>query len=185
MRRRWTRWPGRWSTTRDTWPCCRCGWRRSRAVLESRRAFMLATARAAGVAGPALGLLTGTEAPARTEANDLAILSAALLIEHHAIALYGHGLKQSLFPPGLRAYATEFRGDHQGHRDTQVAIMEERGATAPGPRDDYDFAHAPAGESFVRLALEIEVAAQSAYTALIGHIRTDDYLLSAAFILID
>ena len=154
-------------------------------VLESRRAFMLATARAAGVTGPALGLLAGTEAPARTEANDLAILSAALQIEHHAIALYGHGLRLALFPPGLRAYATEFRGDHQGHRDTQVAIMEERGAAAPAARDDYDFEHAPAGDAFVRLALEIEIAAQRAYTGLISRIRTEDYLLSAAFILVD
>jgi hypothetical protein len=154
-------------------------------VPESRRAFMLATARAAGVIGPALGLLAGREAPARTEANDLAILSAALLLEHHAIALYGHGLRRALFPPGLRAYATEFRGDHQGHRDTQVAIMEERGAAAPAARDDYDFEHAPAGDAFVRLALEIEIAAQRAYTGLISRIRTDDYLLSAAFILVD
>src|SRR6266540_3617809 len=118
MRRPWTRSPGTWSTTRDTWPCSRCGWRWSNRVPESRRAFMLATARSAGVTGPVLGLLAGTEAPARTEANDLAILSAALLLEHHAIALYGHGLRRSLFPPGLRAYATEFRADHQGHRDT-------------------------------------------------------------------
>ena len=152
---------------------------------ESRREFMLATARAAGVAGPVLGLLAGTAIPARTEGNDLEILSAALLLEHHAIALYGFGLKRALFPPGLRAYATEFRGDHQGHRDTQVAIIEERGMAAPAPRDDYDFEHAPAGDEFVRLALEIEIAAQRAYTGLISRIRTDDYLLSAAFILVD
>jgi hypothetical protein len=156
-----------------------------RRAAESRRAFMLATARAAGVAGPALAALRGETALARSEGTDLEILSAALLLEHHAIALYGHGLKLALFPPGLRAYATEFRGDHQGHRDTQIAIMEERGATAPVPRDDYDFGHAPAGDDFVRLALEIEVAAQRAYTGLISHIRTSDYLLSAAFILID
>ena len=43
--------------------------------------------------------------------------------------------------------------------------MEERGAPRPLPRDDYDFAHAPAGDEFVRLALEIEIAAQRAYTA--------------------
>ena len=152
---------------------------------ESRRAFMLAAARAAGVAGPAYGLLAGTEAPAASEGTDLAILAAALRLEHHAIALYGHGLARGLFPPGLRAYATEFRGDHQGHRDTQIAIIEERGASAPSPRDDYDFGHAPAGDDFIRLALEIENAAQSAYTTLMSRIRTDDYLLSAAFILID
>jgi hypothetical protein len=154
-------------------------------VAESRRASLLATARAAGVAGPAFGLLAGTETLARTEENDIAILSAALLLEHHAIALYGHGLARGLFPAGLRAYATEFRGDHQGHRDTQVAIMEERGAAAPSARDDYDLSHAPAGDDFVRLALEIEVTAQRAYTTLISRIRTDDYLLSAAFILVD
>ncbi|HUG53186.1 MAG TPA: DUF4439 domain-containing protein [Vicinamibacteria bacterium] len=152
---------------------------------DSRRAFMVDTARAAGVAAPILGLLAGTEAPARSEDTDLAILSAALLLEHHAIALYGHGLRRALFPPGLRHYAVEFRGDHQGHRDTQIAIMEERGAAAPSPRDDYDFGHAPAGDAFLRLALEIEVAAQRAYTGLISRVRTDDYLLSAAFILVD
>lgn len=151
----------------------------------SRRSFMLATARAAGVSTPVLALLAGRESPARGEETDLAVLSAALLLEHHAIALYGYGLRRSLFPPGLRHYAVEFRGDHQGHRDTQVAIMEERGATAPAPRDDYDFGHAPAGDEFIRLALEIEVAAQRAYTGLISRIRTDDYLLSAAFILVD
>ncbi len=152
---------------------------------DSRREFMLATARAAGVGGPLLGLLAGRSAPAKSEETDLAILSAALMLEHHAIALYGHGLRRSLFPPGLRAYATEFRGDHQGHRDTQIAILEERGATAPSPREDYDFSGQPAGAAFIRVALEIEVAAQRAYTTLISRIRTNDYLLSAGFILVD
>ena len=150
----------------------------------SRRAFMLATARAAGVTGPALGLLAGTASPARSEGNDLEILSAALLLEHHAIALYGFGLKRALFPPGLRAYATEFRGDHQGHRDTQIAISEERGGRPPGPLSGYGFRFASA-DDLIAQALEIEIAAQEAYTALISQIRTNDYLLSAGFILVD
>lgn len=37
----------------------------------------------------------------------------------------------------------------------------------------------------VQGALEVELAAQKAYTALISQIRTKDYLLSAAFILVD
>jgi rubrerythrin len=152
---------------------------------DSRRAFLLATARAAGLGAPMLGLLAGTEAPARSEATDLRILEAALMLEHHAIALYSHGLGHSLFPPGLRAYATEFRGDHEGHRDTQIGILEERGARVPSARQDYDFAGVPAGDGFIRMALEIEVAAQRAYTGLISRIRTNDYLLSAAFILVD
>jgi hypothetical protein len=37
----------------------------------------------------------------------------------------------------------------------------------------------------VRAALEIELAAQRAYSALISQIRGGDYMLSAAFILVD
>jgi ferritin-like protein len=150
-----------------------------------RRGFVLETARAAGVAPAALAVIEGTaSALPRGEETDMAILSAALMIEHHAIALYAHGLERGLFPRGLRAYAVEFRGDHLGHRDTQVAIMEERGARAP-VAPGYDFPSAQPGNAFLRQALEIEVAAQLAYTGLISQIRTDDYLLSAGFILVD
>ena len=151
----------------------------------SRREFVLKAATAAGVGPLALGVLAGEPvALAKGDETDAAILSAALMIEHHAIALYAHGLERGLFPRGLRAYAVEFRGDHVGHRDTQVAILEERGARAPEALR-YDFPDARPGDAFVRQALEIEVAAQLAYTGLISRIRTDDYLLSAGFILID
>jgi ferritin-like protein len=151
----------------------------------SRREFVLKAAAAAGVGPLALGVLAGEPvALAKNDETDAAILSAALMIEHHAVALYAHGLARGLFPRGLRAYAVEFRGDHIGHRDTQVAILEERGARAPEALQ-YDFPGAQPGDAFVRQALEIEVAAQLAYTGLISRIRTDDYLLSAGFILID
>jgi hypothetical protein len=154
-------------------------------VNAGRRRFVLEAAVAAGVAPVALRVLGGEAvALAKSDETDMAILSAALMLEHHAIALYGHGLEQGLFPRGLRAYAVEFRGDHQGHRDTQVAIMEERGATAPASLS-YHFPGASPGDDFVRQALEIEIAAQLAYTGLISRIRSDDYLLSAGFILID
>jgi hypothetical protein len=147
---------------------------------------MLRIAKAAGIAPLAFGVLEGSaQALPRGEATDAAILSAALTIEHHAIALYGHALKDSLVPAGLRAYAVDFRGDHQGHRDTQVAILEERGTRAPAPRQDYGFSSLAAGDATLRALLEIEIAAQDAYTALISQIRTDDYLLSAGFILVD
>ena len=151
----------------------------------SRRAFVVGIAKAAGVTPLALGVLDGTAlALPRGEETDVAILSAALMIEHHAIALYAHGLERGLFPRGLRAYAVEFRGDHVGHRDTQVAILEERGAVPPSPLA-YEFPKVRPGDAFVRQALEIEVAAQLAYTGFVSQIRTDDYLLSAGFILVD
>lgn len=160
-------------------------WAEEPRARTGRRRFVLEIARAAGVAPVALGVLDGSAAALpRGEETDMAILSAALMIEHHAIDLYAHGLERGLFPGGLRGYAVEFRGDHLGHRDTQIAIMEERGGRAPAALS-YDFPAARPGDAFVQQALEIEVAAQLAYTGLISQIRTDDYLLSAGFILVD
>jgi rubrerythrin len=147
---------------------------------------MLRLARAAGLTAPVLGLLEGrVSALPRGEETDIAVLQAALALEHQAIAIYDVGLKRGLFPAGLRSYAVEFRGDHQGHRDTQIAIVEERGSRPPDPRPGYAFGPLPNGAAVLRQAAEIELAAQDAYTALISQIRTRDYLLSAAFILVD
>jgi rubrerythrin len=143
-------------------------------------------ARTAGIGSAVLALLDGTgPALARGEQTDLEILDAAIAIEHHAIALYEAGLKRALFPPGLRAYAVEFVGDHRGHRDTQIAIVEERGGRPVAARGHYELGQATPGDPFIREALRIEIAAQEAYTALISQIDTRDYLLSAAFILVD
>jgi rubrerythrin len=145
---------------------------------------MLRLARVAGVGGPALGLLQGRlRALPKSEDTDLSVLYAAIALEHQAIAVYEHGLRRAAFPPGLKPYAVEFRGDHLGHRDTQVAIAEERGGRAPDPRISGEpVLH---GDDLLRHALRIEIAAQQAYSALISQIRTKDYRLSAAFILID
>ena len=117
--------------------------------------------------------------------TDLAVLDAAVILELEAIAIYDAGLREGLFPAGLRRWAVEFRGDHLGHRDTQLAIAKERGGRVSDPPATYDWGRLHDRDDMVRLALEIEVAAQKAYTALITQIRSDDYLLSAAFILID
>lgn len=155
-------------------------------MASPRREFVVRLARIAGVTPAALGLIAGKGgALARGEEADLEILNAALAIEHHAIALYDAGLARGLFPPGLRHYAVEFVGDHRGHRDTQIAIVEERGARAVAARTRYDLGALTPGDPFIREALLIEVAAQEAYTALISQIDTRDYLLSAAFILVD
>ncbi len=153
---------------------------------SSRRDFVVRIARAAGVAPAVLGLFEGTvTALPRSEDTDFALLYAALALEHHAIAVYDHGLKHALVPPGLRDYVVEFRGDHQGHRDTQIAIVEERGGRPPAPLDHYAMGPLGSSDDLVKEALLIEEAAQHAYLAVIGQIRTKDYLLSAAFILVD
>jgi len=156
------------------------------AVGGSRRDFVLRIARAAGVSPFAMGVLDGTvKAVPPSEETDFAILYAAIALEHHAIALYDACLKDNVLEGGLKRYAVEFRGDHMGHRDTQIAIVEERGGRPPAPPSRPDLGSLGSPWEAVQAGLEVEVAAQKAYTALISQIRTKDYLLSAAFILVD
>jgi hypothetical protein len=157
-----------------------------RALPLSRRQALVRLCRGASVAAPVLGLLEGdVPALAKGEDTDLAVLYAAVALEHQAIWIYAHGLKRNLFPAGLRTHAVEFIGDHQGHRDTQVAIARERGGRAPEALASYAFGRLESGDDLIRQASVIERAAQDAYLALISQIRTKDYLLSAGFILID
>jgi rubrerythrin len=151
-----------------------------------RREGLRRLVRAAGLAPAVLAFLEDDAAAlSRSEETDLAVLNAALALEHEAIALYDLGLKGRLFPASLRKYAVEFRGDHLGHRDTQVALVEERGGRAAVPLASYHRGEVEPGDEMLRLALDIERAAQKAYTALVSQIRSNDYLLSAGFILID
>ena len=153
---------------------------------NARRDFMLRTARAAGVAPLALGVLDGSAAtPPKNTGTDLEILSAAIALEHHAIEVYRLGQERNLFPAGLRRYAAEFRGDHEGHRDTQIVLVRERGGTPPEALSSYDLGPLRTSDQLVRQAFLVERAAQDAYLALISQIRTNDYLLSAGFILVD
>ena len=155
-------------------------------MAESRRGFVYRLALGAGWSAPLLGLLDGTvRALPKSESTDLAILDASLALEHEAIAIYEAVLRRNLFPPGLRAYAVEFVGDHKGHRDTQIGLAEERGGRPVGPRSDYSLDGLRAGDDAVRRCLEIETAAIRAYQAVNSQIRTKDYLLTSAFILVD
>jgi hypothetical protein len=151
-----------------------------------RRDFVFRLARAAGVAAPVLGLLDGTvKALPKSEETDFAVLYASLALEHEAIAIYDLALSRNLFPAGLTRYALEFVGDHKGHRDTQIAVAEERGGTPPQAFASYDVGPLKTADQALRKCLEIEIAAQKAYLAVNPQIRTRDYLLSAAFILVD
>ncbi len=151
-----------------------------------RRQFIRSAFVNAGASMAVLHLLErSVEALPRNEETDIAILNAALGLEHEAIGLYADALSRNLVPTGLREYAVEFKGAHEGHRDTQVEILRERGATAVAPHKVDPIREAAAGDAVIRRLLTIEAAAESAYLRLIGHIRTNDYLLSAGFIVVD
>jgi hypothetical protein len=155
-------------------------------VVSARREFIRKAALNAFVPIAVTKLLEGrVMALPRNEETDIAILNAALGIEHEAIGMYGDALSRNLVPSGLRDYAVEFLGAHEGHRDTQVEILRERGVTAAPPHKVDPLREVTAGDSVLRRLLSVEAAAEAAYLRLIGHIRTNDYLLSAGFIVVD
>lgn len=154
--------------------------------MNPRREFIRSAARSTGASALVFKFLEGrVEALPRNEETDIAILNAALGLEHEAIGLYGDALSRDLVPTGLRDYAVEFKGAHEGHRDTQIEILRERGVTATEPHKVDPIREASAGDPVLRRLLSIEAAAESAYLRLIGQIRTNDYLLSAGFIVVD
>jgi len=154
--------------------------------LNPRREFIRRAALNTGVSAVILGVLEGRdEVLAKSEETDIAILNAALGIENEAIGIYTDALNRELVPSGLQDYAIEFKGAHEGHRDTQVEILRERGVAAVEPHSVDPIREATAGDAVVRRLLSVEAAAESAYLRLIGRIRTNDYLLSAGFIVVD
>lgn len=155
-------------------------------LLTPRREFIQRAVLNAGVSVAVFDFLEGrVGALPKSEETDIAILNAALALEHEAIGVYGDALSRNLVPAGLREYAVEFVGAHEGHRDTQVEILRERGVEAPGPHKVDPVRETTAGDAVLRRLLTIEAAAESAYLRLIGQIRTNDYLLSAGFIVVD
>ena len=156
------------------------------ARLNPRREFIRASALQAGASLAVFKFLEGRAvALPKNEETDIAILNAALGLEHEAIGLYADALSRNLVPAGLRGYAVEFRGAHEGHRDTQIEILRERGVTAAEPPRVHPLRETTAGDAVLRRLLSVEAAAESAYLRLIGQIRTNDYLLSAGFIVVD
>ncbi len=154
--------------------------------LSPRRDFIRRAAVRTGVSASVLGILEGRAvALPKTEETDIAILNAALGLENEAIGIYADALNRDLVPSGLRDYAVEFKGAHEGHRDTQVEILRERGVAAVGPHRVDPLRESTAGDAVIRRLLSVEAAAESAYLRLIGRIRTNDYLLSAGFIVVD
>lgn len=155
-------------------------------MASPRREFLRRAFTNTGASLSVLGLLEGSaQALPKSEDTDIAILNAALGLEHEAIGLYRDALSRNLVPTGLREYAVEFKGAHEGHRDTQVEILRERGVAAAEPHPVDPIRETSAGDAVVRRLLSVEAAAESAYLRLIGHIRTSDYLLSAGFIVVD
>jgi hypothetical protein len=151
---------------------------------RSRRDFVLALARLAGAAPAALHVIGGAPAAAGEDA-DMAILYAAIGMEQQAIDLYERGVDGGMFAGRYRDLAAAFRGDHVGHRDTQIQIARERGGRAPDEERRYPYRPRGEAEAWIREALRMELAAEDAYSTVLRRIDDADQRLAAAYILVD
>jgi len=150
----------------------------------SRRRFCLELARLAGATPAALAVLAGRPAAAADE-TDFAVLYAAINMESQAVDLYDRGLERGFFSARRAAQAADFRGDHLGHRDTQIGIARERGGRVPEAPARYPYTPPDDPTAWIREARRMEQAAIDAYSGVLRRIGDRDQRLVAAYILVD
>jgi hypothetical protein len=144
----------------------------------------LAGSASAGVIGC---LLTGNLKPVRGQsvAGDLGILTAALYLEHEAIAAYQAGAESKLLSEGVLKAAVAFQSDHKLHRDGISGAIRTLGGEPIEPEKKYSFGPLKSEEDILRLARKLEKGAIDAYSTLAANIQNKDVLNFGAQILTD
>ncbi len=125
--------------------------------------------------------------------GDVAILNAALDLEHQAIWAYGFAAgKLSDTPVGKTVLALALRNqaDHKAHRDALAGAVRKFGKTPSMAKESYDLSsYIQAGEgnldsdaNIAKLALALEVDAALAYGDAFTKLKTPGLLAAAATI---
>jgi hypothetical protein len=153
---------------------------------ESTRRKWLRLASTAG-AGAVLFLLTGNRKLLHAESleGDLGILTAALYLEHEAVAAYQAGAESKLLSPGVLKVAVSFQDDHKYHRDGISGVLKSLGVEPRGPENHYDFGRLRSEKDILRLARDRENGAVLAYGTLASNILTKAVLNFGANVLVD
>ena len=139
-----------------------------------------------GLAGAAgCGILVRRRAYAQSVEGDLAILTAALWLEHEAIAAYQAGAESGLLSPGVLKVAVAFQTDHKHHRDGIIGAIELLGGHAIGPEHKYTFGRLRTENDILRLAWAREKGAIAAYSTLAANIQNRAVLNFGANVLVD
>lgn len=141
----------------------------------------------------ALGLVAGgalidtaeaKKAKKADPAQDIAVLNAAIALEHEGIAAYSLAAGSGLLTPGVLQVGVTFQSHHKEHRDALIGAVRTLGGTAVEEKALGEYAEAlNAGslknqEDVLRLALKLETGATNAYLGLIPALK-DFHLLAA------
>jgi len=138
-------------------------------------------------AGALIYLVTGDtkQLYAQSKEGDLGILTAALYLEHEAVAAYQAGAESKLLSPGVLAAAVAFQSDHKYHRDGISGVLKSLGVEPAGPEKKYDFGRLRNEKDILLLARERENGAVLAYGTLASNIMTKAVLGFGANVLVD
>jgi len=141
----------------------------------------------AASAGAIFYLLTGDpkRLHAQSKEGDIGILTAALWLEHEAVAAYQAGAESKLLSSGVLKAAVAFQSDHKYHRDGISGVLKSLSVEPAGPEKKYDFGHLHSENDILRLALDREQGAVQAYGTLASNILTRPVLNFGANVLAD
>lgn len=118
-------------------------------------------------------------------ADDRAILSVALGLEHEAIAAYQAGAKSGLLSGAALDMASSFLRDHEHHRDVLAGLLARLGGTPVAAKSKYDFGAIASAGDILNLAVRLEQGALDAYLTNAAGLERSDVLDAAAGILAD
>ncbi len=137
--------------------------------------------------GAMVFLLTGNTKKlyAQSLQGDLGILTAALYLEHEAVAAYQAGAESKLLSPGVLQLAVAFQSDHKYHRDGISGVLKSLGVEPKGPEKKYNLGSLHSEKDILRLARDRENGAVLAYGTLASNILTKAVLNFGANVLVD
>ncbi|MBI4469322.1 MAG: ferritin-like domain-containing protein [Acidobacteria bacterium] len=147
----------------------------------------LRTLALAGGSGLAAIMIAGGRQPVFSQSveGDLAILTAALYLEHEAIAAYQAGAESGLLPAPIVKVAIAFQGDHKYHRDGIAGAIQTLGGVPAEAERRYRFGALRTDTDILKLARRLEQGAVDAYVTLASNIQNRTVLDFAAHVLAD
>ncbi|MDO8793575.1 MAG: DUF4439 domain-containing protein [Vicinamibacterales bacterium] len=155
-----------------------------RSIISRRAALThMALCTGAAVSSHTLGGVARMFAAAGT--RDVAILSAALYLEHEAIAAYEAGAASGLLPPDVLKVAAAFMDDHKYHRDGIAGVLHTLGERPVGRSEEYRFGRLRDANDILNLALRLEQGAATAYRTLASSVQNTAVLGFAAHVMVD
>jgi hypothetical protein len=156
-------------------------------IAGTRRGILTGGAKTLSAAG--LFALMGASGGARAAtapSQDVALLNAALGLEHEGIAAYQIGAESKLLQPAVLSLAVTFQGHHKQHRDDLIAVVKRLGGTPVAAKALADYAKELNAASLkdqagvLRLALKLERGATNAYLGIIPSLGASDLHTLAA-----